>query len=80
MFYCVLASGFTGKGGGDANSWVWISVTKMESAELEATNTQEKTSEIHKGEHGIKRKQWLLLLLDLNARYLPCRLDRGRLL
>lgn len=80
MFYCVLASGFTGKGGGDANSWVWISVTKMDSAELEATNTQEKTSEIHKGEHGIKRKQWLLLLLDSNARYLPCRLDRGRLL
>lgn len=37
-----LASGFTGKGGIGANRRVWISVTKMESAEMEAINRQMK--------------------------------------
>lgn len=35
-FHRDLASGFTGKGGIGANRRVWISLTKMESAEMEA--------------------------------------------
>lgn len=41
-FHCDLASGFTGKGGIGANRRVWISVTKLESAEMEAINRQMK--------------------------------------
>lgn len=41
-FHCDLASGFTGKGAIGANRRVWISVTKMESAEMETINRQMK--------------------------------------
>lgn len=47
-FYCVLTSGFTGKCGICANKWVWISVTKMESVEIEAMNRQMKKQTFRK--------------------------------